>query len=137
MAALERFNLWHILEARGGLDADVNGVELSKGQQQLLVLARAVLQRRAQATALVLLDEAMSSVDMETEKLINETLEGEFEDCTVICVAHRVETILKADIVVVMEKGAVVEFGEPNELMGRTGGKLRDLVSGHGITMSM
>jgi ATP-binding cassette, subfamily C (CFTR/MRP), member 1 len=80
----------------------------------------------------VLLDEAMSSVDVETEKLIDEVLAKEFEGCTVIYVAHRVETILEAEMVVVMEKGRIVEVGELSTLMKRRDRKLRNLVGGNG-----
>jgi ATP-binding cassette subfamily C (CFTR/MRP) protein 1 len=77
----------------------------------------------------VLLDEATSSVDGETERVIKRVLKEEFEGRTVVMVAHRRETILGAEIAVVMDGGRVVEVGRPGELMARDG-RLRELLGG-------
>ena len=114
-SALKKVRLWTTLKARGGLGADLHPEELSQGQQQLLALARAILNKRK----VVLLDEATSSVDIETERIMRDVLSRDFKECTVLTVAHRRETILDSDIVVVLEAGRVVESGEPGMLMGR------------------
>lgn len=128
ISALEKVGLWTTLLERGGLDAELCADTLSKGQQQLLGLARALFQKETRGAKIVLLDEATSSADAETSRVVNETLKREFEGCTVVMIAHRRETILSADVVVVMEKGAVVEIGEPKGLMEDVGSKLRGLL---------
>lgn len=129
ISALEKVGLWTTLLERGGLDAELCANTLSKGQQQLLGLARALFQKETRGARIVLLDEATSSADAETNRVVNETLRGEFKGCTVVMVAHRRETILGADVVVVMEKGAVVEAGAPGVLMKAVGSKLRGLLN--------
>lgn len=113
IAALERVGLWSILSSRGGLTAEIVPDSLSKGQQQLLALARALLHK----SKIVLLDEATSSVDKETEETLRKVMKEDFSDCTIISIAHRLETIMDYDVVAVMNKGRMVEFGRPAELM--------------------
>jgi ATP-binding cassette subfamily C (CFTR/MRP) protein 1 len=130
--ALVMVNLRSAIESQGGLDAEFRSENLSQGQQQLFALARAIVQKRAQGTSVLLLDEAMSSIDAETEKVMREVLRKEFEDSTVVNVTHKVDTILDADVVAVMDAGEIVEFGEPGQLMERNGGRLRTLLRGNG-----
>ncbi|KAK0531477.1 hypothetical protein OC835_003651 [Tilletia horrida] len=92
-----------------------SGSNLSNGQRQLLCMARALLGR----SKVVVFDEASSSVDQEADDLITATLQEEFADCTVITIAHRLRTIMHSDRVVVMDKGAVVEYASPAELLQR------------------
>jgi ABC-type multidrug transport system fused ATPase/permease subunit len=113
IAALERVGLWSILSSRGGLTAEIVPDSLSRGQQQLLALARALLNK----SKIVLLDEATSSVDKETEETLRKVMKEDFSDCTIISIAHRLETIMDYDVVAVMNKGRIVEFGRPAELM--------------------
>lgn len=122
--ALSKVDLWHLVLERGGLDTEMLPDTLSKGQFQLLALARAMLQKRK----LVLMDEATSSVDLDTAQKINIMIKTEFADSTILMVAHRKGTILGADIVVVMEQGEIVETGDPNVLMEKEGSKLRLLL---------
>jgi len=113
VAALTKVQLWLVLAERGGLDADFQLESLSKGQQQQLALARAILQK----SAVILLDEVTSSVDANTDRILKDVMEEEFRDCTIVTVAHRPETILDADVVAVLHEGALVEFGAPKDLM--------------------
>ena len=115
ISALERVQLWSILRDRGGLDAPLTPDSLSAGQNQLLSIARAILQ----SNKIVLLDEATSSVDAETDKVVKEVIGESFKGCTVVTVAHRPETILGCEVVVLLEGGRVMEVGEPAVLMGR------------------
>ncbi|CAB4009468.1 Multiple drug resistance-associated -like transporter 1, partial [Paramuricea clavata] len=62
------------------------------------------------------IDEATASVDFETDKLIQQTIRDEFQSNTVLTIAHRIETILDSDRVLVMDKGQIAEFGSPDEL---------------------
>lgn len=123
IAALTKVQLWSVLAERGGLNAVFELDSLSKGQQQLLALARAILQK----SAVVLLDEVTSSVDADTDQILKEVMREEFKDCTVITVAHRPETIISANVVALLDGGALVEYGRPDELM-KEDSKLKDLL---------
>ncbi len=100
------------------------GTRLSGGERQRIALAR-VLYRDP---PLLILDEATSSLDTESERLIQEALEGLFEDRTVVVIAHRLSTIVRADRIVVLEKGQVVEQGTHTELVS-AGGLYQQLYS--------
>lgn len=121
--ALTKVCLWKVLAERGGLDADLHPGSLSKGERQLLALARALLQK----STILLLDEGTSSVDGETDRILQGVIRTEFESCTVVTVAHRLETILDSDVIAVMDDGRVVEFGNPQELIQRSDSALRRL----------
>ena len=97
------------------LDFEVaeNGENLSLGQRQLLCLARALLRK----TKIVILDEATASIDHNTDELIQKTIRSSFRDCTVITVAHRLNTILDNSRIMVIDNGRIVEFDTPNALI--------------------
>lgn len=136
--ALQAVGLWEAIQGRGGLDAELKAESLSKGQKQLFCLARAVLRRRQMkdramehATkgqgGILLLDEFNASVDRETDKLMQDVIRREFADCTVVCIAHRLDAVLDYDRVVVMEGGEIVEVGNPRELSAAEGSKFREM----------
>ncbi|XP_041672661.1 multidrug resistance-associated protein 1 isoform X2 [Cheilinus undulatus] len=93
------------------------GENLSVGQRQLLCLARALLRK----TKILVLDEATAAVDMETDNLIQSTIRSQFEDCTVLTIAHRLNTIMDYTRVLVLEKGEMVEFDSPSNLLTQKG----------------
>lgn len=108
------------------LDSALNPDErLSVGQQQLFCLARALFQRAD--SQIVLMDEFTSSLDHETEMTVRNILKRETKDKTVIEVLHRLEHVMDFDLVVVMDKGKVVEFGHPEDLLESDGGLLHEL----------
>ncbi|QPC72817.1 hypothetical protein HYE68_003569 [Fusarium pseudograminearum] len=114
-AVLRLVGLSDAIEQHGGLDAPFDEDALSHGQKQLFFLARAVLRKRD--GKVVLLDEVTSSVDPKTEESIKSIVEHEFKEHTVVSITHRLSTIVDFDRVIVMEKGCVVEVGEPKNLL--------------------
>ncbi|KAJ8107918.1 hypothetical protein ONZ43_g6583 [Nemania bipapillata] len=101
---LRRVGLWDVVVERGGLEAKFEDENLSHGQRQLFSLARAVL-RKAHSRVIVF-DEATSSVDAHTDSVIRDFLRDEFQHHTVIWIAHRLETILDFDRVIVLDGGS-------------------------------
>ncbi|XP_013142439.1 PREDICTED: multidrug resistance-associated protein 1 [Papilio polytes] len=89
------------------------GENLSVGQRQLVCLARALLRK----TPLLVLDEATAAVDLETDELIQKTIRSEFASCTVLTIAHRLNTIMDSTRVMVLDKGQLVEFAPPDQLL--------------------
>ncbi|KAI9336822.1 P-loop containing nucleoside triphosphate hydrolase protein [Zopfochytrium polystomum] len=100
----------------GKLDAMIaeGGTNLSVGERQLLCMAKAVLR----SAKVLMLDEATSSVDVKTDELIQRLLREEFADSTIICIAHRINTILGFDRILVVDAGRIVEFDRPAALLG-------------------
>ncbi|XP_051024187.1 LOW QUALITY PROTEIN: multidrug resistance-associated protein 1 [Acomys russatus] len=93
------------------------GENLSVGQRQLVCLARALLRK----TKILVLDEATAAVDLETDDLIQSTIRTQFEGCTVLTIAHRLNTIIDYTRVIVLDKGEVRECGTPSELLQQRG----------------
>ncbi|KAF4845765.1 ABC transporter atnG [Colletotrichum siamense] len=124
-STLTRLGLWDAIQEKGGLDAEFAEEALSHGQRQLFFLARAVLRR--EVGKIVLLDEATSSVDSHTERMVKDLIREEFKEHTVIAIAHRLETVADFDRVVVLDKGHIVEVGEPQSLLLEKGGKFKEL----------
>jgi ATP-binding cassette, subfamily C (CFTR/MRP), member 1 len=114
--AINRCGMKEAVEQMPGLlDAPVAeyGENLSQGQRQLLCLGRALLKK----CKILLLDEATSSVDYQTDQEIQRTLREDFAGCTVLTIAHRVNTIMDSDKILVMVDGKVGEFASPDELL--------------------
>ncbi|XP_021527629.2 multidrug resistance-associated protein 1-like isoform X1 [Aotus nancymaae] len=93
------------------------GENLSVGQRQLLCLARALLRK----TKILILDEATASIDFETDKLVQTTIRKEFSDCTILTIAHRLQSIIDSDRVLVLDSGRIVEFEAPQKLIWQKG----------------
>jgi ABC-type multidrug transport system fused ATPase/permease subunit len=117
-STLRQVKLWHKIASEHDLDAEFDPLQFSTGEKQLLSIARALLQREAQGTALVLMDEATSSLDGESEALIHRLLVEGFGGCTVINIAHRPASMQMADVVVSMEGGKIVRVGKAEDLAG-------------------
>jgi ATP-binding cassette, subfamily C (CFTR/MRP), member 1 len=125
--ALERCGLKEAVDAMPGqLLAAVSeyGANLSAGSRQMLVLGRALLRQ----CKVLLLDEATSSVDMETDREIQRTLREAFPGCTVLTIAHRINTIMDSDKILVMKDGVAAEFASPQELLKNPDSLFADIV---------
>lgn len=111
----------HNINPFASLQAPISegGQNLSQGQRQLLCLARAILSR----PKLLVLDEATSAVDKATDELIQHSIREEFQNSTMIVIAHRLSTVADFDRILVLAEGKVVEFGKPIELMLKGGGE--------------
>jgi len=121
-AVVRRFTLDTIIEEEGA--------NLSVGQRSLVSLARAIVI----PSTITLLDEATASVDYATDQLIQETIATQFRDRTLLCIAHRLRTILGYDRVCVMNAGAVAEFDTPMKLYENLNGIFRSMCDRSGIT---
>nr|XP_050025537.1 ATP-binding cassette sub-family C member 5-like isoform X1 [Dermacentor andersoni] len=133
--------LWDVLE-RAHLKAKIekedkqlecvvekNGDNFSVGERQLLCLARAMLRHNK----ILVLDEATASVDAETDRLIQQTVQETFADCTVLTIAHRLHSVLSCDMVIVLDAGQVVEMGSPFTLSNDTSSIFSAMLRASGI----
>lgn len=116
MASLKRVELdIFVRSLPGGLNYTVleGGANFSSGQRQLLCLARALLRD----SHIIILDEATANIDVETDFAIQRTIRREFSGATVIVVAHRLGTVIDSDLIMVLERGRIAEFGAPEDLL--------------------
>ena len=109
-------------------EVEEGGSNLSLGERQLLCLARAIVEE----PRVLVLDEATSSVDVETDALVQEMLRTKFQETTLLTIAHRLNTIMDYDVVLVMENGRAVEFGPPSSLLKKSSGIFTSLVESTG-----
>jgi len=120
IAALKIANAYEFVkDLPEGIDTNIgdSGNKLSGGQKQRLSIARAVLKN----PPIMILDEATSALDTESERLVQQALENMMQNRTSVVIAHRLSTIQKADKIVVMQKGRIVEQGTHDELIAREG----------------
>lgn len=133
--------IWEALEAahlkevvmkfKSKLDEQIadSGENLSVGQRQLVCLARAILK----GSKIVILDEATANVDMESDALIQKTVREVFKGCTTITIAHRLNTIIDCDRIMVLDSGKLVEFDTPARLMEKEDSIFSQLVKEAGM----
>lgn len=120
-------SLWNVLEAvelkstvegiAEKLEADVaeNGSNWSVGERQLICLARAILRN----SKLLVMDEPTSSIDLKTDQLIQKSIRSLFSDATILTIAHRLNSVIDYDMILVLDAGQVVEYGSPSELIDK------------------
>jgi ATP-binding cassette subfamily C (CFTR/MRP) protein 1 len=151
-AALEHAHLKKFVESLPkGLSHEIseNGENLSVGQRQLVCLARALLKK----TKILILDEATAAIDVETDGWIQvgdliyrhhyliisfqETIRSQFSDCTILTIAHRINTILDSDRILLLENGKIAEFDKPEILMKDENSKFYSLAKEAGIPVKI
>jgi len=103
----------------GGLDGQIEarGANFSKGEKQLLCLGRSLLSK----AKIVLIDEATSSIDLDTETKIHKIIQENFQDVTVLAIQHRLSNYQNFDNIMVVDKGSIIEFGTPERLIEAKG----------------
>ncbi|KAJ2653569.1 Multidrug resistance-associated protein 9 [Coemansia sp. RSA 1250] len=120
--ALEKTGIWPLLDDQ--LDTWADGTRFSAGQRQLLSLSRALLWNRK----IVILDEATANIDSHTDQLIQQLIRQEFAHSTVLTIAHRLNTVMDSDRILVMNQGHVVEFDTPQALLQQPGSLFKQMV---------
>ncbi|XP_023231554.1 multidrug resistance-associated protein 4-like [Centruroides sculpturatus] len=118
---LEEVHLKEVVGKLGnGLDSQLSegGGNLSVGQKQLLCVARAILRQNK----ILIMDEATANIDKRTDCLIQKTIGEKFSSCTIITVAHRLQTIMDSDRIMVLDEGKIVEFDNPDQLLKNKNG---------------
>ena len=129
LAAAKAAHAWEFIErlpAQWATRVGERGVKLSGGQRQRIAIARVFLRN----PAVVILDEATSSLDTESERLVEQALEQLLQGRTTLIIAHRLSTVRRADRVIVLDSGAIVETGRHEELVHREGGLYARLYNG-------
>lgn len=117
--AIRKTYLEDVVREKGGLGASIvdGGENLSAGQRQLLCIARVMLR----CSKVILMDEATANIDMATDALIQRSVRTVFAKCTMLTIAHRLDTVLDSNKIVVLQAGRVVEQGPPQELLKADG----------------
>jgi ATP-binding cassette subfamily C (CFTR/MRP) protein 1 len=110
------------------LHAGGSNSKLSAGQKQLVSLARAILQ----PAKVVVFDEPTSNIDPETDEKVQRAMRSEFSGCTRMTIAHRLETVISSDQIIVMDAGKVLESGPPQQLLGNASSAFAAMVKSHG-----
>lgn len=111
-----------LIKQKSKLESKVyeGGSNFSLGQRQLMSLARVLL--RMTDSQVLVLDEATAAVDVQTDKIIQETIRSEFKDKTIITIAHRLETVMDSDKIVTLDMGELKEFDSPANLLKNENG---------------
>ncbi|XP_031505870.1 uncharacterized protein LOC116268297 [Nymphaea colorata] len=123
--ALELCGLWEAVRARNGLATVIEegGDNFSAGEKQLINISRTLLNPKR----IVLIDEATASIDSRTDRLVQRVISEQLSASTIITIAHRIDTILSSDRIIVLDKGKIVELDAPHELLKNPDSHFRKL----------
>lgn len=104
------------------------GTNLSVGQRQLICIARAFISK----PKILLMDEATANIDEKTDQAVQGLIKSEFSETTVITIAHRLNTIIQYDKILVLNQGKLIEFGTPRDLLEKDSGYFKAMVGENG-----
>eukprot|EP00978_Attheya_sp_CCMP212_P020023 scaffold56832_cov45-Attheya_sp.AAC.8 len=123
-----------LVDLPDGLDSVVaeGGSNFSVGQRQLLCLARAILSK----SRILVLDEPTANVDSRTDELLQQSVSKSFQGATILSVAHRLDTVIDSDRILVLGNGQVLEYGSPADLLSQENGHFTSMVNDTGEKMS-
>ncbi|KAF8622837.1 hypothetical protein AX15_006712 [Amanita polypyramis BW_CC] len=123
----------HTMMSRFTLNSTIDdeGTNLSVGQRSLVSLARALVKD----SKIIILDEVTASVDYETDRKIQDTITYEFKNRTILCIAHRLRTIISYDRICVLDTGQIAEFGTPERLFNIPNGIFKGMCEQSSITL--
>lgn len=126
MGLVQEIGIWGSFSEKGGLEFIIenNGANLSAGERQLLQFIRAIVK----GSKLILMDEPTSSMDFETDTLVQKVIKEKFGNCTVLIIAHRLETVKMCDNILVLSNGMVEQSGSPKSLLCLGNAALRKIV---------
>ena len=115
ISALRLCGVWEEFEKREGLSSAVEegGNNLSSGEKQLINISRSLLNPKR----IVLIDEATASIDLDTDAQSQKVIRKHFADKTVLTIAHRINTVVDSDRILVLNKGKIAEFDSPQNLL--------------------
>ncbi|KAK3190820.1 hypothetical protein K4F52_003136 [Lecanicillium sp. MT-2017a] len=113
LEALDQVDLTEVIENRGGIDAPLSAMDFSGGQMQLLCLARAIVHNTCTQSRVVILDEATSNLDLETDSMIQGAIRDAFLDCTILMVSHRSESLWDSNVRLDVRNKGVVQLSVP------------------------
>ncbi|EGC38375.1 hypothetical protein DICPUDRAFT_148988 [Dictyostelium purpureum] len=124
---IQLYDVVREMNGDSGLDSRVNegGENWSQGQRQLICLGRALLKR----PRILVLDEATASVDTHTDQLIQKCIREKFQHCTILTIAHRINTILDSDRIMILDSGTISEFDKPSKLIQNESSLLNFLIN--------
>lgn len=111
------------LEIDLDMKIEANGANLSIGERQIICFCRVLLSKRK----LVIMDESTASIDLKSEERIQRTLINSFNDCTMIIIAHRLQTIMHCDRIMVLKNGKIIEFDSPKKLLAKPNGYFKKM----------
>jgi len=137
----EDAEIWRVLEEVGLKDSvphltyqvSDGGDNFSVGQKQLVCLARAILRNNR----IIILDEATANVDPRTDNFIQATIRNRFADCSIITIAHRLNSVMDCDRILVLEAGLILEYDHPWKLVQNEKGTLTAMINSTGKSSSV